>query len=173
MEGIGRGKGFVTKINLMIGLFLYKTQQITNLIQYGGTIHVTFTYITTNTTNGLTSDQLPCTHNYPFVCIDLLHVFNLFQLQCIFPHILLPYFIIETHYKLHVTYAWMYIQIPMYDTLLLSLTCIHWFKLVIQLYRGVTNKMVNTNAWDLGGPYAELNKLVKWKVLAIFHQQKT
>ena len=32
MEGIGIGKGFVSKINSIIGLVLYKTQHITNLI---------------------------------------------------------------------------------------------------------------------------------------------
>tara|TARA_B000000565_G_scaffold20712_1_gene14404 strand:+ start:54 stop:224 length:171 start_codon:yes stop_codon:yes gene_type:complete len=56
MEGIGIGKGFVLKINLIIGLVLYKTQQITNLIQYGGAIYVPPTYNTTNTTNRSISD---------------------------------------------------------------------------------------------------------------------
>ena len=56
MEGITRGKGFVFGINLIIGLFLYKTQQITNLIQYGGAIYVPSTYNTTNTTNRSISD---------------------------------------------------------------------------------------------------------------------
>ena len=97
MEGIGIGKGFVLKINLIIGLVLYKTQQITNLIQYGGAIYFPPTYNTTNTTNRLISDQFPCTHNYPFVCIDLIQLLNLYQSQYIFLHILLPYFMIKNH----------------------------------------------------------------------------
>ena len=80
MEGIGMEKGFLLKINLIIGLILYKTQQIKNLIQYREAIYDLSTYITTNTTNELITDQFPCSHNYTVVCMDLIHAFNLFQL---------------------------------------------------------------------------------------------
>ena len=90
MEGIGRGKGFVIETNLLIGLFIYKTQQITNLIQYWVAIHVPTTYNTTNTPHKLSSDHFTCTHNYPSFCIDLIQLLNLFQTQYIFLYIFLP-----------------------------------------------------------------------------------
>ena len=56
MEGIGKGKGFVAKINLIIGSFSYKTQQITNPIQCGEAIYFPTPYNTTNTLNKLLCD---------------------------------------------------------------------------------------------------------------------
>ena len=53
MEGIGAGKDFVTGINLMVGSFTCKTQQIRTLIQCGVATHIPLIYNTTNTPNTL------------------------------------------------------------------------------------------------------------------------
>ena len=78
MEGIGTAKDVVIRINLIIGSFQCKTQQIINLIQYGVATYVASTYNTTNTPNKSTSHQFICTHIYPFFCIELFHMLNLF-----------------------------------------------------------------------------------------------
>ena len=84
MEGTCKGKGITFGINLIIDLFGCKTQQITILIQYKVATYVAFTYNTTSTPNISLSHQFICTHNYPFFCIKLIHLLNLFQSQCIF-----------------------------------------------------------------------------------------
>ena len=60
MEGIARGKGFVIEVNLIVAIFSCKTQQITNLVQYGVAIYIPHTY---HMTNRLISDQFICTYN--------------------------------------------------------------------------------------------------------------
>ena len=108
MEAIGSGKSFVIEINLIIGLFSCKTQQITNLIQYGVAIYFPTTYNTTNTPNKLSSDQFICTHNYPFFCIELNQLLNI-PTTIYFLYKFLPNFIFKFHYKLHIIYANIYI----------------------------------------------------------------
>ena len=88
---------------------------IANLIQCGVTTSVTLTYNTTNTSNEgnvMWNEavetffflQFHCTHNYLLFCTDIIQMLKLFQSQCLFVYIILPYFIIKIYYEVHIIY---------------------------------------------------------------------
>ena len=92
-------------MNLTIGSFKRKTQQNTNLIQHGEAIYVPLTYNTTNTPNKALFNQIISTHNHPFFCIELIHIFsysnhNTFSYTYSF-HILLSKTIINCKLYMH------------------------------------------------------------------------